>query len=151
MRVDFLINTRDKVTEIHRAIKRIRDVRNQMQTLLGRLKGNDDYQEVTERGNELIQQLTSIEEALYQTKNESAQDPLNFPIRLNNRLSALIGVAATGDFRPTAQTIEVRDMLVAEIDQHLQQLNELMTDEVAQFNQLVHEKDVPAISVDGDK
>ena len=42
-----------------------------------------------------------MEEALYQTKNQSNQDPLNFPIRLNNKLASLAGVVDSADAAPT--------------------------------------------------
>lgn len=148
---EFLIGTRDKVTEIHRAIKQIRDMREQIQNLVKRMRGNDDYMEVIQKAEAIIEEITAIEETLYQTKNESSQDPLNFPIRLNNRLSALIGVAASGDFRPTEQTLEVRDMLLAEIDSQLTRLQTLMANEIPSFNELVREKEVPAVSVGDDK
>ena len=66
--------------------------------------------------DKLIEELEEVEKQLYQTKNQSPQDPLNFPIRLNNRLSSLVGVVAAGDNPPTRQADEVRDQLLAEID-----------------------------------
>ena len=35
-------------------------------------------------GKALNDKMTAVEEALYQTKNRSSQDPLNFPVRLND-------------------------------------------------------------------
>ena len=56
--------------------------------------------------------MTKVEEALYQTKNRSPQDPLNFPIRLNDKLNALAGSAGGfGDARPTDQAVQVKDEL----------------------------------------
>ena len=64
------------------------------------------------RPNRSEKKLTAVEEALYQTKNQSSQDPLNFPIRLNNRLAALGGVVAAADVAPTAQSYVVYEELV---------------------------------------
>ena len=46
-------------------------------------------------GNALIETLTAIEGEIYQYRNRSSQDPLNYPIRLNNKLAALQGLAKT--------------------------------------------------------
>ena len=44
--------------------------------------------------------MTAVEEALYQTKNRSLQDPLNFPMRLNDKLNAVAALGSLGDYRP---------------------------------------------------
>ena len=65
---------------------------------------------------------------------ESSQDPLNYPIRLNNRLSALVSVVSTGDNAPTAQAYQVRDELIAEIDGHLEELYGVLGSDLDAFN-----------------
>ena len=68
----------------------------------------------------VIKQMTTIEEALYQVKNQSAQDPLNFPIKLNNRLASLRRSLENGDARPTDGAYQVFKELSAELDGHLE-------------------------------
>ncbi len=142
---DFLIAVRDKVTETHRAIKDIRATREQMDGLMKKIKGDERYKEVVDAGKELMEKMTSVEEALYQTKNRSGQDPLNFPIRLNNKLAALLGVAGGGEWAPTKQAEDVRVELTAQIDAQLATLKGLMNTDLPAFNQLVKEKSVDAI------
>lgn len=144
---DFLIKVRDKVTETHRAIKDIREAREQMNNLVDKIKGDDEYKEVVDAGKELMDKMTEIEETLYQTKNRSRQDPLNFPIRLNNKLAALSGVAGSGAYRPTAQAETVRVELTQQIDAQLQKLQQLMSDDLPAFNNLVKQKSVDAIII----
>ncbi|MBO3700456.1 glycosyl hydrolase [Roseivirga sp. E12] len=142
---DFLMKVRDKVTETHQAIKDIRAAREQMDGLIGRIKGDDKYEDVVKSGKELMKKMTAVEEALYQTKNRSGQDPLNFPIRLNNKLAALLGVAGGGEWRPTAQAETVRVELTRQIDTQLATLKGLMENDLPAFNQLVKDKSVDAI------
>ena len=73
----------------------------------------------------LVGKLTEIEEALYQTKNQSPQDPLNFPIRLNNRLSSLRRSVETGEAKPTDAAYKVFEEQSAELDELLKRLEEL--------------------------
>lgn len=142
---DFLIGVRDKLTEVHTAIKRIRDIRGQIESLQNRLDKDSDHEALVKQAKQLVKKLTTVEERLYQTKNESPQDPLNYPIRLNNRLSSLVGVVSTGDNPPTQQSIEVRDILLAEIDQLLTEQAQVVDEELKAFNEAVREADVPAI------
>jgi photosystem II stability/assembly factor-like uncharacterized protein len=75
---------------------------------------------------DLLGRLSKIEEELYQVKNQSGQDPLNFPIKLNNRLAALERSVEIGDARPTAGSYQVFKELSAELDRQLGELNALM-------------------------
>ncbi|MGI9516681.1 MAG: WD40/YVTN/BNR-like repeat-containing protein, partial [Pirellulaceae bacterium] len=148
---EFLIGIRDKLTETHMAIKRIRDVRSQLNTLKGRLGDDEQYEDLVKQVEELVKRMTTIEETLYQTKSQSGQDPLNFPIRLNNRLSALVGVVSSADGPPTRQAIEVHDLVVAEIDENLADLQKIFDEDVAGFNNEVSSQNVPAIFTDDDQ
>ena len=94
-----------------------------------------------------MEKMTVIEETLYQTKNQSRQDPLNFPIRLNNKLAALTGVAGSGAWRPTAQAEAVRVELTQQIDAQLEKLDKLMSNDLPDFNNLVKQKSVDAIII----
>jgi photosystem II stability/assembly factor-like uncharacterized protein len=141
------LKIRDKLTETNNAIIQIRDIRKQVEDLLKRVSGQANFKVVNDAGTALNKNLTIVEEALYQTKNQSSQDPLNFPIRLNNKLAALGGVVASAEAAPTAQSYVVYDDIVAQIDAQLQKLAQIMKTEVPAFNQLVREQNIPAVVV----
>ena len=94
----------------------------------------------------LADRFTAVEEALYQTTNRSPQDPLNFPIRLNNKLAALAGSVAMGDSRPTDQARTVEAQLTAAIGAQLAQLDALWAEDLAALNALAAERGVPAVA-----
>jgi photosystem II stability/assembly factor-like uncharacterized protein len=144
---ELLLKIRDKLTETHDAIARIRAVRDQVTAAADRAKGSADAKAVADAADALKKKLTAVEEALYQTKNQSNQDPLNFPIRLNNKLASLAGVVASADARPTDQAHTVYDDLSGKIDAELAMLKKVLADDLAAFNRLVKEKDVPAVAV----
>ena len=144
---DFLIGVRDKLTETHKVITQLREVKSQIEALSKRLE-DEQYKAIRDQGKEINERLSAIEKKLYQTQNQSSQDPLNFPIRLNNRLSSLVGVVSTGDNAPTRQSVEVRDLLVGQIDQLLVELKQILSKDVQDFNKKVLEANVPAIFVD---
>ncbi|MFQ5649326.1 MAG: WD40/YVTN/BNR-like repeat-containing protein [bacterium] len=145
---DFLIAMRDKLTETHKGIKQIRTIRKQVNEMLERLKNRPGSEKIKEAGEALVAKITRIEETLYQTKNQSRQDPLNFPIRLNNKLSALASTSSFGDFRPTAQAIAVKEELTAAIDSELTKFHAVLSADLPAFNQLVHEQAIPAVIVE---
>jgi hypothetical protein len=91
--------------------------------------------------------MTVVEEALIQTKAKSGQDVLNFPVRLNNDLVALSGVVGSADSAPTSQSYEVFDMLSKEIGEQLAKWKTILSTDVAAYNNLVKQQEVPALVV----
>jgi hypothetical protein len=147
----FLLAARDKLSDTHRAIKQIRDVRDQVTNVSKRVKDREEFKDVTDAAKAVDQKLTSIEEALYQTKNRSPQDVLNYPIRLNNRLSALAGMVSMGDNRPTDQAVQLLGELTAQINTELGRLRRVIDEDVYRFNELVAKKRIPAVFTEPDK
>ncbi len=141
------LKIRDKVSETHNAIIQIREVRKQVDDLLKRVAGQPSAKAITEGAAGLKKHLTEVEESLYQTKNQSSQDPLNYPIRLNNKLAALAGVVSSADAAPTDQSYAVYDELVVQIDGQLARLAGIIKNEVPAFNQLVRDQNIPAITL----
>lgn len=143
--VNFLLTVRDKFTEIQKAIKNIRTLRSQITDLNTKLTPAD--KEIKQLADTINKQITSVEETLYQTKAKSGQDVLNFPIRLNDKISGLYDVASSGYTVPAKQVKEAYADLAGQADAQLQKLKNIMDNDVKRLNQLVHEKAVPIIGV----
>ena len=143
--LDLSLKMRDKLTETHNAIIQIRDIKKQVDDLVKRV--GPQSKPIADTGNALIKKLTEVEETLYQTKNQSSQDPLNFPIRLNNKLAALLGVVSRGEFVPTEQSFDVYNDLVGKIDAQLVKLSQIVKTDVPAFNQVVKDQNIPAIVI----
>jgi photosystem II stability/assembly factor-like uncharacterized protein len=122
---DLALKIRDRESEANEAVIKIRKARTQLEEAL---KSNSDAA-LTQSAKEFIAKITAIEEDLYQTKNRSGQDPLNFPIKLGNRISAVRRSLETGDAKPTAGAYRVFDELSKELDGHLTKLNGLMNND----------------------
>ena len=148
---NYLMEIREKLTETHESIKQIRDIRAQVNEILARVKDREDAEEVKTTGKDMLDKFSTVEKALYQTRNRSGQDPLNYPIRLNNKLAAVASVAARGDFKPTAQAVEVRDELTRNINIELSTHNSLMDNELPAFNKLVRDLAIPAVVIEQKK
>lgn len=137
----------DKLSETHLAIKEIRKTREQLNFWRKRAEmGSADslFTALLQVGAD----MDSIEQALYQTKNASSQDPLNFPIRLNNKLAHLKTLNAYGEAPPSAQEIAVRDEITGLIDAELLRWKELKETGIPQVNRLISSMELPAIAPD---
>ncbi len=121
----YLLSVRDKLTETHKTIKLIRSYRSEL----------DSLQTKPSNLEAILAEMDEIEKTLYQTQNKSGQDPLNFPIRLNNKLAHLSSVVGNGDYRPTDQAEEVRRDLTGKIDEQLSRFLKL---EQAQLSKLLN-------------
>jgi hypothetical protein len=130
---DFVTSVHDKLSEVNGQITRIREVRKQLTDVKKRVSDN---KAIVAAANDLDKKMTAVEEALYQTKNKSSQDPLNYPIKLNDKLAGVGDSAASGPYAPTAQQIEVRDELVVQIDAQLAKLKAIWDTDLPAFNKL---------------
>jgi photosystem II stability/assembly factor-like uncharacterized protein len=116
--------------EANLAVVRIRDLKAQVTERLGA----NPAAALRAAADALLADVSRIEEAIYQVKNRSPKDPLNFPIRLNNRIAALQNVIEAADARPTRQAYEVFNGLSAELQGHLARVDELLRTGVATLN-----------------
>ncbi|KPK74688.1 MAG: hypothetical protein AMS25_19270, partial [Gemmatimonas sp. SM23_52] len=144
---DFLIRIRDRVSEANDAVKQIRAIRSQIDGVLKRVEGELYAEQISEQAEAIKQALSEVENAIYQTKNQSRQDPLNFPIRLNNKLASLAGVVASADAKPTQASYDVFDDLSGQLQVQLDRLAEIIATDIPAFNTVIAEHRVPAVIV----
>ena len=133
----------NKLSQSNDAVIRIRDIRKQLDEYAERVKD----QKVVDAAKALAKNLTAVEEALYQTKNRANEDPLNFPIKLNNKLAALEGVVESSDNGPTLQSSQVFEDLASQVNAQLEALKKLTGSDLAAFNKLARDQNVPAVIV----
>ncbi len=144
---DFLIQIRDKFTKVNQGIITLRSMRSQIREVLDKVKERDDVKDVIKSGRSLIDKLTAIEDVLIQSKSKSPQDPLNYPIKLDNKLAALMSVTAAADARPTQQSREVFQELSSRADAQLGLLDLIEKRDLPEFNEKVKKADVPAVLI----
>ena len=145
---NFINDINAKVTEIHKALKNVKKVRAQVKALKKSIKGNEKHSGLLTYADNLLKEMTSIEETLYQTKSKSNQDPLNFPIRLNNKLAHLNSLTRIGSYAPTQQAIDFKNEINKKIDQELAKLYDLFDNKVKVLNQKVKDSQIDLIQLD---
>ncbi len=142
----FLTQVKDKFNEVQKGIKDIRALRQQINDLTGRW-GKTTPKDVKQMADSLNKIMTGIEENLYQTKAKSSQDVLNFPIRLNDKLSGVFDAANSGYFAPSKQAKEVFADLAGQCDAELNKLKEVKEKGIPSLNKLIREKELPVIGL----
>jgi len=140
-----------KITQTHAAIKKLRRVREQMKLWADNAgkSGLDEKQAsaLAERAKQIGEQLSEVEKELVSVDSKTAFDRLRKPIRLNAKLINLISVISAADAAPTRQTYDVFAHLSVQVDAHLDTLDSILGESVADFNAAVKAADVPAVVV----
>ncbi len=131
----------ERVSEANGAVIRIRRIKEQVADRTG--KTFDAA--LKQYGASLAERLTEVEGEIYQYRNRSNQDPLNFPIRLNNKLAALQGTVESGDCRPTDQAYAVFKKLSTRLDEELARLESLISTDLGAFNRALAQAKLPAV------
>jgi len=144
---DLLVRIRDRVSAADDAVQQIRDVKEQIDAAAKRAKAlpAEKGAAIARAADSLQAKLGAVEEAIYQVRNRSNEDPLNFPIKVNNKLASLGGVVGSADAPPTDQSYQVFDQLAAELQGHLDRLKTIVETDVPAFNRTVREQDIPAV------
>jgi photosystem II stability/assembly factor-like uncharacterized protein len=139
------INT--KLSEINKAIKRIREVRSIVASVKSSWSDLDSTQTKTvdTLAKHISDTLTSVEDALIQTKAKAFQDLLNYPVKLNNKIASLASVATSADRRPTKQTYDLFDQLAREADTYLRKLYDIDEKLLIELNAKIKQLDLPII------
>ena len=134
-RFDLAVRIRDRVTQANEAVLRSRSIKSQLDDRLER----SDNAELESLGATVGDRLTEVEGEIYQIQNRSNQDPLNYPIKLNNKLAALLNLVEGADARPTDQSYEVFEALSTALDTELEQMDVIIRQDLAGLNELLRE------------
>ena len=140
---EFGVRIRDKVDEANRAVIAIRGVKGQLEE---RLEASDD-ERLGEAGERLRVAASEVEGDIYQVRNRSNQDPLNFPIKVNNRLANLLSMSERGDGRPGSGMYAVFEIMVERLGALIGRLEGVWEGELEEVNARLREMGMEEIVV----
>jgi photosystem II stability/assembly factor-like uncharacterized protein len=139
------LKVRDRLSDANNAVRQVRNVRGQLADRAGRIPTPADKEKFTGLQRDLNVAMQAPEEEIYQTKNQSGQDPLNYPIRLNNKIAALMGTIGNADGRPTRQSYAVFDTLSRQLDVQLVLLKNAISSKLPAINAELRRLGLPEI------
>ena len=127
------VQVRDAVSAANNAVVQIRSIRQQVEDRIAKVPERRRA-EIRALADQMMKPLTAVEEEVYQVRNQSSQDPLNYPIKLNNKIAALAGVIESAESKPTDQSYEVFKELNAALDKLLAQRDDVLKRELQRVN-----------------
>ena len=123
------------VDKAHKAIINIRKIKEDLKKFQGDFTNNELAKDLIEKSKSIYESIDKVENELYQTKNQSNQDPLNYGVKLTNNLGNLNSGFRGGDFGPTAQDIEVKNELVEKVNAQLKEYDLIISNDIPNFNE----------------
>ncbi len=141
--LEMALEVRNRVTQANEAVIDIRAIKGEVDDRQGRTTNP----EIQEQGDLVKDKLGGVESEIYQVKNESRQDPLNFPIKINNKLAALLNGVSRGDFPPTEQSRQVFDRLDGLLQEEMTRLQVIIDQDLARLNELLREEGLDPITI----
>ncbi|WP_282074859.1 WD40/YVTN/BNR-like repeat-containing protein [Maribacter aquivivus] len=148
---NFITDINTTIENAHQSIKKIRNVTKQLNSFTEQYKDDDRTKDLVEKAKAMKDKLGEVEKALYQTQNRSGQDPLNFPIKLTNKLGHLNSLVSIGDFPPTEQDVAVKNELTTKINKELEIFNNVISSELQEFNKGFNELKLNYLFIDESK
>ena len=142
--LEFLINVRDEVSRANQKIIDIRNIKNNMIFILEKTRNNVELQEMI---NKYLTDISKIENNIHMTKNQSRQDPLNYGIRINNRIAFLLADSQRGDYPPTDQSKEFFIQIKEELDTEILKLDALIDKHSQKIENYLEENKIELISL----
>ena len=138
-RLELALRVRDRASAANQGVINIRALKEEVDERI------EADAAVREAGERFMAAMAAVEEELYQVRLQSGQDPLNFPIKLNNKMAALLGAVEGVHGAPTAQSYEVYDVLAERIDAELERLESVLAEQLPELNRLLRERGLDAI------
>jgi hypothetical protein len=139
----FALQVRDRITDANQGVILIRNLKADLANRSANMPNNTEF---TNLVRTFVAELSSVEDSLYQTKNQSGQDPLNYPIRLNDQLGGLLGFIGSADRRPPKQAYDVYTVLNTALTRELSRLNATVARNLPRVNTMLRAANQPEVS-----
>ena len=141
--LNFLLKVRDEVSRANNIIIDIRKIYNDLDYLLTKVKGKTQIIDIIDN---FKNDLSKVENNIHMTKNQSRQDPLNYGIRINNRIAFLLADSQRGDYKPTDQSLNFFDSIIKELDKEEESFKRVLNTYTMQINNMISDNDIKFIS-----
>ena len=141
--LDFLLKVRDEVSRANKVIIDIRKIKSDLDFLMEKVS---DKVQIVDLIRKYKSDLDIIENNIHMTKNQSRQDPLNYGIRINNRIAFLLADSQRGDYPPTEQAQEFFESIKGELNEEISKFNRVLNTYTMQLNNMIQDNDIKFIS-----
>ena len=144
---DLAMKLHNKINEVSKATKQIRSIKDQMNAFVGAIQDSAEAKPYKESSKPIIDSLTAVEDALHNDKAKAGEDNLRFPMRLEEKLTALNASVIGSEAKPTASMNEAYNSLATRVDIQLQKLKAIVDKQVPAFNEAAKARQKSVIDV----
>ncbi|MBL7848190.1 MAG: glycosyl hydrolase, partial [Cyclobacteriaceae bacterium] len=142
---EFMRLAGEQFEELHRSVNSMRQVKKQVETYNESLKNVSEAKDFVNMGKELNKKIDKWESNLIEPRSKNFQDVINFPNKLNSEFLQLRGVADQHDPRLTKGAQDRAHDVQAEWVKFKVQMNQLIEKDIAEYNRVFREKNMPAL------
>jgi photosystem II stability/assembly factor-like uncharacterized protein len=139
------LKVRDQISDLHDAVREIREARTQINTLNRRLGDDAKYKAVSVAGLDLNKKMTPIEEQLLQVQAKSSESNLNYPVLIDERLHGLMFSVDAADVAPTEQQQQAVQELIGQAAPLIAQWKQIKASDLATLNDTMKKENVPGV------
>jgi hypothetical protein len=143
---DLLAAIRDRLSETHEAVLKIRDAREQSKEIAERAERLGKGDALKKRATALAEKLTAVELELTNPEIKSDEDDLNYEPKLDHDWVNLAGLVASADRKPTAGAVKMYAELKSRMDVIVKEYQALLEKDVADFNHAADEAKLPRVA-----
>jgi photosystem II stability/assembly factor-like uncharacterized protein len=142
-----LLETRDRISQLHQAVNGIRDLKSQIDSLHKRFAGEQNLSRALDRTENLKGKISAVEEQLMQVNMKGSEANLAFPTMLNEAFDTFCHTLEQADAAPTQPQYDVFRTLSAQLDEQLKMWAQIRATDLPAVNNLVRESNVPVLTV----
>ncbi|WP_077922963.1 sialidase family protein [Spirosoma sp. 209] len=143
---ELLMKINSKLSETHKGVNQIRQIRSQINGYMKDVKDPKTAEKFKKVTKPMLESLDELESTLMQPKSKAIQDALAYPIRLNDKLSGVGSVVSSAETKPTKSSYVVYEALEKQVGTALGKLKTIIEQQVPEFNRMVTEQRIPAIT-----
>ncbi|MYF28515.1 MAG: hypothetical protein F4169_06575 [Gammaproteobacteria bacterium] len=143
--LECILEMRDRISAAYAGVQRIRDASGEVERCCARLARHGGHDAAVEAGRALREALAAVESVLILPGEHTDTFGLHNRVRLNEALASVVSIVDSADARPTAQARALAGEYMARIDDELGRLDALLGDDLAAFNRLASEANLPPV------
>ena len=143
-----LMQIENTIKDIHESVNNMRSAKSQLEGYAKLLKDKDSAKDLLEKGESLIERITTWEENLIQPKQKTFQDVINFNNKLNSQLMHLKGFIDVEEPKLTQGAKERLRDLMADWSVYQNVRDSIINTEMNAYNTMYNTLGLPAIIIE---
>jgi photosystem II stability/assembly factor-like uncharacterized protein len=141
------LDVQTKTNELSDAVTRILGIERALDERMSAAKGQSYAKRIADAAKPLQEKLDAVRDSLVEIHSHADQITLHYPVRYYNMLLSLAGMVQSADMAPTQQEGAIYRDIAPKVDAQLARLRGIESSELAAFNALMRELNVPAVLV----